>query len=231
VAVTASTSGFFVRPSDDLNLVARHDSAPPHAFHPSVSSCLSAANARFKSNFARLVTERFKRDPCEMLPSTTFCASSWLVPQATSDSVHIDSQLLSDTIICQRDWNEEVFSLLATPSEDYLARDRNIIKTQVEFMEAARVVAVAAVDGELEPVNPLEDVQSHIYIANNLFASRCVDNFDAAAARCVRSVCVPRMCCAFAGCVHSYFGALCWLTISSATVLKKSPLFHLDPAT
>jgi hypothetical protein len=180
VAITASTSGFCVRQADEPLAAAVHDAAPAHAFHSSIASCLSAANARFKSSFARIVAERFKRDPCELLPSATCCQTSWLVPPAAKQCVHIDSQLLSDSIVSQRDWNEDVYALLAMPSEDLIARDRNIIKTHVEFMEAARAVAVAAVDGTLAPVNPHEDVQSHIYIANNLFASRCVDNFDAA---------------------------------------------------
>jgi protein TIF31 len=183
VAVSATIHGFCVRQSDELNPSTPQDSAPPHVFHMSISSCLAAANHRFKSNFARFVSERFKRDPCEMLPSTTICPTSWLIPPAVKQSIFIHSQLLSDSITPQRDWNEDVSALLSLPPEEYLSRDRNIIKTHVEFMEAARAVAIAAVDGALTPLNPFEDVQSHIYIANNMFASRCIDNFDPAA-RC-----------------------------------------------
>jgi hypothetical protein len=179
VAIAASTSGFCLRPSDESSLsVSAQDAQPAHLFHLSVSSCLSAANAKFKSTFARVVAERFKRDPCEMLPSTTFCRPSWLSQPGAKQVVHIDSQLLCDSIVGHRDWNEDVHALLAMPSEDFIVRDRNIIKTHQEFMEAARAVAIAAVDGSLVPVNPHEDVQAHIYISNNVFASRCVDNFD-----------------------------------------------------
>jgi hypothetical protein len=186
VAITASTSGFCLRLSDDSHSASRHDAAPSHTYHPSIAACLSSANPRFKSNFARLVAEQFKRDPCEMVPSTTFARPSWLVTHVSKDVVYIDAQLLGDAVICQRDWNEDVFGLLALPQDDAVGRDRNIIKTQVDFMEAAKAVAVAAIDGVLAPVNPLEDTQLHIYIANNMFASRCVDNFDAAASRCAR---------------------------------------------
>ena len=113
-----------------------------------------------------------------MLPSTTFSHTSWLTPSASKPCVYIDTQLLLEPLVPQRDWNEDVFSLLALPADDFLSRDRSIIKTHEEFMEAAAAVAAAAVDGSLPPLNPHEDVQSHIYIANNLFASRCVDNFD-----------------------------------------------------
>jgi hypothetical protein len=180
VSVTASTGGFSVRQSDDTLAAAQQDAVLQKALHPTLASCLSAANARFKTNFARLISDRFKRDPCEMLPSNTFTHTSWLVPQGVKRSAYIDHSLLSDPMVTQRDWNEDLFALLAAPSDDIMSRDRTIMKTQVEFMEAAKALAVAAVDGGLAPVNPLDDVQSHIYIANNLFASRCADNFDAA---------------------------------------------------
>ena len=116
-----------------------------------------------------------------MQPSNTFTHTSWLVPQAgVKRSVYIDQSFLNDPMASQRDWNEDIFALLSAPCDDIMSRDRTIMKTQVEFMEAAKALAVAAVDGGLAPVNPLDDVQSHIYIANNLFASRCADNFDAA---------------------------------------------------
>ena len=180
VGITATSNGFCVRQGDDSPSVSAHDAAASPALHPSVAACLSASNPRFKSNFARFVTERFKRDPCEMLPSTSLCHNSWLAAAGAKPSVYIDGQLLSDALTLQRDWNEDMFALLSLPSDDFLSHDRNIIKTHAEFMEAAMAVAVAAVEGSLPPLNPHEDPQCHIYIAHNLFASRCVDNFDSA---------------------------------------------------
>jgi hypothetical protein len=187
-----------------------------------------------------------------MLPSTTFCRTSWLVPQAAKEGVYIDAQLLVDSIVSQRDWNEDVFGLLAMPSDDFVSRDRNIIKTQVEFVEAAHAAAVAAVDGALAPANPLEDIQSHIYIANNLFVSRCVDNFDSEAARCSFTFHHHHHHHCHHHHYHHYhhhhlwhhhnynhnhmlqppYGApcSCSLTISSATPLKKSPRFPAQRA-
>ena len=51
-----------------------------------------------------------------------------------------------------------------------------IHKALTEFGEAAVTGAVAIIEGQIMPMNPNENVRSHVYLHNNIFFSRAVDN-------------------------------------------------------
>ena len=49
-------------------------------------------------------------------------------------------------------------------------------KALAEFGEAAVVGAIAIIEGQIMPMNPNETVRSHVYLHNNIFFSRALDN-------------------------------------------------------
>ncbi|KAJ1678312.1 Intracellular distribution of mitochondria, partial [Spiromyces aspiralis] len=59
-----------------------------------------------------------------------------------------------------------------------VARDRQIHRWQAEFTEAAVLGAMAVVEGELAPLNPLDPPDQHMYLRENIFFSKGTDSRD-----------------------------------------------------
>ncbi|KAJ1914549.1 Intracellular distribution of mitochondria [Mycoemilia scoparia] len=80
-----------------------------------------------------------------------------------------------------RDWNDDLQTLRELPRENLserVLRDRQIHKWQAEFTEAAVAGAMAVVDGELLPINPLDPVDQQMYLRENIFYSKGTDSRD-----------------------------------------------------
>jgi protein TIF31 len=78
-----------------------------------------------------------------------------------------------------RDWNEELQSAREMPKdtiEQRIERARMIHKTLCDFGDAAAAGVVAIFKGQIGPMNPNENVRSHVYLHNNIFFSRAVDS-------------------------------------------------------
>lgn len=78
-----------------------------------------------------------------------------------------------------RDWNEELQSAREMPKEtieERIERARMIHKTLCDFGDAAAAGVVAIFKGQIGPMNPNENVRSHVYLHNNIFFSRAVDS-------------------------------------------------------
>eukprot|EP00557_Chaetoceros_sp_GSL56_P006762 CAMPEP_0176493360 /NCGR_PEP_ID=MMETSP0200_2-20121128/9508_1 /TAXON_ID=947934 /ORGANISM="Chaetoceros sp., Strain GSL56" /LENGTH=1500 /DNA_ID=CAMNT_0017891019 /DNA_START=61 /DNA_END=4563 /DNA_ORIENTATION=- len=78
-----------------------------------------------------------------------------------------------------RDWNEELQSAREMPKdtiEQRIERARMIHKTLGDFGDAAAAGVVAIFKGQIGPMNPNENVRSHVYLHNNIFFSRAVDS-------------------------------------------------------
>ncbi|KAL7997250.1 putative clustered mitochondria protein [Plasmopara halstedii] len=77
-----------------------------------------------------------------------------------------------------RDWNEEYQCCRELPKDtlkDEIVRARVIYKIVAEFVEAATQGAVAIVEGNIPPINPMDDKSAYVYVFNNIFFSVSVD--------------------------------------------------------
>jgi protein TIF31 len=73
-----------------------------------------------------------------------------------------------------RDWNDELQSCRELPRadmQDRVQRERTINKLNAEFTEAATKGAIAVVEGNVPPINPMDPAEMHMFIYNNIFFS------------------------------------------------------------
>lgn len=80
-----------------------------------------------------------------------------------------------------RDWNEELQVCRDLPRQEFvtrLNRDKALIKTYTDFVEAAVQGAKAVVEGNLSPINPMDPLNQHVYLYNNIFFSFALENSD-----------------------------------------------------
>jgi len=73
-----------------------------------------------------------------------------------------------------RDWNEDYQTCLELPCstmEDRIVRGRLLERFYVDFAENAKQGAIAIVEGGLEPLNPSDPPDSHVYVYNSAFFS------------------------------------------------------------
>ena len=125
---------------------------------------------------------------------------SWLVPLpkagATDDDgwtrngTHVYSTARTEEALCNnfgidirgggtRDWNDELQSAREMPVstlQERMERARVIYKVMNDFGEAALLGVKGICEGSIGPMNPNEPTRSQVYLHNNLFFSRAVDN-------------------------------------------------------
>lgn len=78
-----------------------------------------------------------------------------------------------------RDWNEELQAareLGCSTLKDRINRARMVHKILSDFGDASVAGAVAIIEGHIMPMNPNEALRSHVYLHNNIFFSRAIDN-------------------------------------------------------
>ena len=80
-----------------------------------------------------------------------------------------------------REWNEELQLCRDLPRQDFfqrLNRDKSLIKSHADFLEAGIEGAKAIVDRILSPLNPNDGRLQQVYVYNNLFFSFAIDTPD-----------------------------------------------------
>ncbi|CAH0476423.1 unnamed protein product [Peronospora belbahrii] len=80
-----------------------------------------------------------------------------------------------------RDWNEEYQCCRELPTDslkEEIVRARVMYKIVTEFAEAATQGAVAIVEGNIPPMNPMDDKSTHVYVFNNIFFSVSIDGMS-----------------------------------------------------
>lgn len=186
VVVTAWTHGFFVNSTKGTTFNPAPSANPCRAH--SLVDLLRELSPKFKETFAAVVNQQFESHPYELL-SVPFPVTPWvrLAESAEYDAGRSEEVLLNSCEVDffvqgqQRDWNEDLQMCRDSPHTsplERIARERNMFRVHVEFIEAAVKGAVAVVDGCVPPINATDDKKAHMYIYNNIFYSYSVDSRD-----------------------------------------------------
>eukprot|EP00644_Phytophthora_capsici_P008097 jgi/Phyca11/510361/fgenesh2_kg.PHYCAscaffold_58_\ len=112
----------------------------------------------------------------------------WNTPLAAAEEEHHYDLNRAEDELCAsygmdergvlRDWNEEYQCCRELPKDslkDEIVRARVMYKIVTEFVEAATQGAVAIVEGNIPPINPMDDKSAHVYVFNNIFFSVSID--------------------------------------------------------
>ncbi|RKP27935.1 clustered mitochondria-domain-containing protein, partial [Syncephalis pseudoplumigaleata] len=182
LCVTASMDGFYVNCCTDT----RFDPAPSprHKLHHSLVRLLQAVSPKFAAGFDRLQAQIAKTHMLAAVPITSAMpAHPWCV-EAVKPA--FDAGRPADTYLnfgadaadSLRDWNDELQTSRELPRatmQDRVQRDRALNKVLADFSDAAVRGAVAVVNGNVPPINPMDPAEVHMYIHNNIFFSKGFD--------------------------------------------------------
>ncbi|KAM4620387.1 clustered mitochondria protein homolog [Polymixia lowei] len=184
--ITASTRGFYLNQSTAFTFNPKP--AVPKILCHSLVELLSQVSPAFRKNFSALQKKRVLRHPYERI-ATPYQVYTWTAPHGDHalDCVRAEethtSRMGQDehTAGQSRDWNEELQGCRELPRrnlQERLNRERNIFKTNSDFVGAATRGAIAVVDGNVMAINPGEEPRMQMFIWNNLFFSLGFDTSD-----------------------------------------------------
>ncbi|KAG6947089.1 hypothetical protein JG688_00015691 [Phytophthora aleatoria] len=193
--ITAHVNGFFVNRSTATKFDPRpHKTAPAHS-HLLVD-VLSNVSPKFRESYAALLAKAAslaKEGPSSIewmvaAGSNLGGKLPWNTPVAAATEEHIYDLNRAEDELCTtygmdergvlRDWNEEYQCCRELPKDtlkDEIVRARVMYKIVTEFVEAATQGAVAIVEGNIPPINPMDDKSAHVYVFNNIFFSVSID--------------------------------------------------------
>ncbi|POM61045.1 Eukaryotic translation initiation factor 3 subunit, partial [Phytophthora palmivora] len=193
--ITAHVNGFFVNRSTATKFDPRpHKTAPAHS-HLLVD-VLSTVSPKFRESYAALLSKAAslaKEGPSSIewmvaAGSNLGGKLPWNTPIATATGEHTYDLNRAEDELCAtygmdergvlRDWNEEYQCCRELPTDslkDEVVRARVMYKIVTEFVEAATQGAVAIVEGNIPPINPMDDKSAHVYVFNNIFFSVSID--------------------------------------------------------
>uniref|UniRef100_UPI003AAB6D90 clustered mitochondria protein homolog n=1 Tax=Centroberyx gerrardi TaxID=166262 RepID=UPI003AAB6D90 len=184
--ITSSTRGFYLNQSTAFKFNPKP--AVPKILCHSLVELLSQVSPAFRKNFNALQKKRVLRHPYERI-ATPFQVFTWIAPHGDHalDCVRAEethtSRMGQDehTAGQSRDWNEELQGCRELPRrnlQERLHRERNMFKTNSDFVGAATRGAVAVVDGNVMALNPGEEPRMQMFIWNSLFFSLGFDISD-----------------------------------------------------
>ncbi|CAL8265646.1 unnamed protein product [Merluccius merluccius] len=184
--ITSSTRGFYLNQSTAFTFNPKP--ALPKILSHSLVELLSQVSPVFRKNFSTLQKKRVLQHPYERI-ATPYQVYTWAAPRAdhTLDCVRAEETPASrvgqdeHTVGQSRDWNEELQGCRELPRgslQERLHRERNIFKTNSDFVYAATQGAIAVVDGNVMAINPGEEPRKQMFIWNNLFFSLGLDIAD-----------------------------------------------------
>eukprot|EP00756_Hemistasia_phaeocysticola_P031025 Hpha_TRINITY_DN16326_c2_g7::TRINITY_DN16326_c2_g7_i1::g.60238::m.60238/K03255/TIF31, CLU1; protein TIF31 len=181
--VTCTPLGFYV------NLTKSRDEINPNpaskAHHSeTLLGLLYSVNAKLRERVLDLVLRRVSMHPFESTPAGSYTDELWLSCRDPS-GVLAQTQYRRDMAVTQieshpiRDWNEEQLAVRALPDGDpdeKGLRERQLFRLHNDFVEAAVRVAVAAINGQVYPINPMEESETfHVFLVNGIFVSHTAD--------------------------------------------------------
>jgi len=186
--ITAHVSGFFVNDSNNSGFNGSIHQFPTKrsSFNYSLVSLLKSLSPLFGKQIEKNDTA-LAQLPLETyaLQNTAIINSPWLVEKVdvqTPDLGKSQQNLLLggvDGADLQQDWNKSYQILKDIPHDNLsqrINREQSLISTSADFTSAATKGAMAIVRGDLEPINPEEDAQYHIYVRNGIFYSNAIDS-------------------------------------------------------
>jgi len=151
---------------------------------PTLLDLLKKSSVGFRERYAKLFARRSLKHPFHYIPSLIP-----LYPWVTFNGCHIKDcnraeecrNALFGTDVGLRGWNEEFQTCRDLPdatSVERVAKDRILNRVFMDFMVSAEKVVVGIVDGNLAPLNPMEDSKLHVWMHNNIFYSQSNDGRD-----------------------------------------------------
>ncbi|GMF42961.1 unnamed protein product [Phytophthora fragariaefolia] len=193
--ITAHVNGFFVNRSTASKFDPRpHKSAAAHSHL--LLDVLSTVSPKFRESYAALLAKAAslaKEGPSSIewmvaAGSNLGGKLPWNTPIAAAAEEHTYDLNRAEDELCSsfgmdergvlRDWNEEYQCCRELPTDslkDEIVRARVMYKIVTEFVEAAAQGAVAIVEGNIPPINPMDDKSAHVYVFNNIFFSVSID--------------------------------------------------------
>lgn len=182
--ITAHTGGFYVnRTADDK--FDRRELATKPCRSPTLSGLLKQLSPAFKAGFERMNAPNDKH-PFESLP-TPYRVVPWLAHQEEhrydesraedSNSMWSEADRHNPGIL--RDWNDELQGLRELPQDTHpgrALRSRSLFKFNCDYLNTVARGAQAVVLGNVPPMNPLDEKESHMFTWNNIFFSFATDS-------------------------------------------------------
>ncbi|KAE9028032.1 Clustered mitochondria [Phytophthora fragariae] len=193
--ITAHVNGFFVNRSTASKFDPRpHKTAAAHSHL--LLDLLSSVSPKFRESYAALLAKAAslaKEGPSSIewmvaAGSNLGGKLPWNTPIAAATEEHAYDLNRAEDELCSsfgmdergvlRDWNEEYQCCRDLPTDslkEEIVRARVMYKIVAEFVEAATQGAVAIVEGNIPPINPMDDKSAHVYVFNNIFFSVSID--------------------------------------------------------
>uniref|UniRef100_A0AAV1TDB8 Clu domain-containing protein n=1 Tax=Peronospora matthiolae TaxID=2874970 RepID=A0AAV1TDB8_9STRA len=189
--ITAHVDGFFMNRSTAIEFDPRPDTTDAGYTHLLVD-LLSSVSSKFRDSYAALlakVASLAEEGPSSiewMVAAGSYVGVKlpWNAPAGITTEKHAYDLNRAEDELCAsygmdergvlRDWNEEYQCCRELPTEslkDEIVRARVMYKIVTEFVEAATSGAVAIVEGNIPPINPMDDESTHVYVFNNIFFS------------------------------------------------------------
>ncbi|GAV26572.1 hypothetical protein PMKS-000026 [Pichia membranifaciens] len=186
--ITAHVSGFFVNNSSNTKF-----DGSVHSFNStrvvknySLISLLKSLSPMFESQIEQNNIESSKHAiETYIVPNTTTVTSPWLVKSLDSSSPDLGRSQYNllhggiDGADLQVDWNKDYQLLRDIPKANLTqrySREQSLISTSSSFTFAATKGAMAVVRGEIDPINPEEESEYHIFLRNGIFYSKAIDS-------------------------------------------------------
>lgn len=186
--ITAHVSGFFVNGSSDNKFDGSISTLRnvKTSMDYSLLSLLKALSPSFEKQLAKN-DEILSKCSLETytVPTSTVVTAPWLVSKVEAPTPDLGKSQYNylyggiDGSDLQVDWNKDYQFFKDLPTEDLTQRfnrEQTLISNTSDFTSAATKGAMSVIRGEIEPVNPEEDPQFHVFLKNGIFYSKAVDS-------------------------------------------------------
>ena len=179
--ITASVDGFFLNQSTN-RVFNPLPHASPYRNH-SLADLLKRASSQFNSRFNSILNRKISSHPFETV-DLLHDVYEWNIKEKnhTYDWNRAEDSILStfgmEARGDLRDWNAEYQAckeLPITNEQEIMLRHRTTGRIYIDFAKAAIQGAVAVIEGNIPPINPVENKRSFVYIYNSIFFSPAID--------------------------------------------------------
>jgi protein TIF31 len=192
--ITSHVSGFYVNKSTNNKFDPSPRTTPRSFSAHSLITLFGQLSPSFNAQFTALQEYNGQRDPLASYQlSNSIPAAPWLVSSNSTQQHQADLTRTQECFLLAgadnaetlRDWNEEFQSTRELPKEsvqDRVFREQLTSKLFAEYNETAVRGAVLVARGEVQPLNPTEAKDAHIFVYNNVFYSFGADGIGTFAA-------------------------------------------------
>ena len=188
--ITATPYGFILNSSTYRQFDPRPQ--PNSPYFVTLFDLFKAVSPLFKTNFEKLLKSNPSWDLLDLPKLSLFkYGTKWLtLPSELNEQTHEWNLNRNENFLLNlhgldpntmREWNEELQICRDLPRVDFfnrLNRDKSLIKSHADFVEAAVEGAKAIVNKLINPLNPSDQKIQQVFVYNNLFFSFAIDTPD-----------------------------------------------------